>query len=97
MKIFITFLFLFIGKTLFSQNFKYTITLSDANEAEIDKQLAKKIYEIFDQSAEFEVINSQFTLLTNVDISEEIFQQKMEGLGYKRIVFTKEEINNTIK
>lgn len=97
MKIFITFLFLFSSTALFSQNYKYTITLSDANEVEISKQFAKNIYEIFDQSAEFELITSQFTLLSNVDISEETFQQKMESLGFKRILFTKEEINNTIK
>lgn len=97
MKIFITFLSLFISNALFSQNFKYTITFSDANEAEINKLLAKNIYEIFDQSAEYEALTSQFTLLSNVDISEETFQQKMESLGYKRILFTKEEINNTIK
>lgn len=81
---------------IFSQEYKYTLTLPDAIEEEVIKKLSKTIYEIFDQSAEFEQLSSQFIILSEVDITEAIFLQKMEDNGFKRLLFTKQEIISTI-
>ncbi len=96
MKYVLIFLLLICCTSLFSQKYKYIIKFSDAAEEDMQKELSKKLYLIFDQSAEFEVLTSQFTVLSNVDISEVTFLQKMEEAGYTRIVFTKQEIINTI-
>jgi len=96
MKIIFIFLLVMVSCPIFSQEYKYTLTLPDAIEEEVIKKLSKTIYEIFDQSAEFEQLSSQFIILSEVDITEAIFLQKMEDNGFKRLLFTKQEIISTI-
>ncbi len=96
MKIIFTFLLVLASALLFSQEYKYTLTIPDDMEEEVIKKLSKTIYEIFDQSAEFEQLSSKFIMLTDVDITEDIFLQKMENHGFKRLMFTKQEIISTI-
>jgi len=96
MKIIFTFLLVLASALLFSQEYKYTLTIPDDMEEEVIKKLSRKMYEIFDQSAEFEQLTSQFIILSEVDITEDIFLQKMADQGYKRLMFTKQEIISTI-
>ena len=96
MKFIFTFLFFLISATLFSQEYKYILTMPESEVLDVNKELSKKLYDMFDQSAEFEVLTNEFIIISTIDISEETFQKKMEELGYEGIIFNKYETINTI-
>lgn len=96
MKFIFTFLFFLISASLFSQEYKYILTMPENAVLDVNKELSKKLFDMFDQSAEFEVLTNEFIIISTIDISEETFQKKMEELGYEGIIFNKQETINTI-
>jgi hypothetical protein len=70
--------------------------MPESEVLDVNKELSKKLYDMFDQSAEFEVLTNEFIIISTIDISEETFQKKMEEFGYEGIIFNKYETINTI-
>ena len=81
MKFIFTFLFFLISASLFSQEYKYILTMPESEVLDVNKELSKKLYDMFDQSAEFEVLTNEFIIISTIDISEETFQKKNGGIG----------------